>query len=76
MRCDCVSLYKLSFHWLIKEDTRRDVKPMWKEHAIEMRRPSLVARYLPKEGSQDIRQSEQKSQAINAVVHLQAGSVR
>ena len=70
MRCDCVSLYRLSVSLYNKEDMKGR-ETMWKD-AIEMREAVASGEVSPKELVQEtLEKIEQRNPSLNAVVHLQ-----
>lgn len=71
MRCDCMSLYRLSVSLYNKEDMKGR-ETMWKD-AIEMREAVASGAVSPKELVQEtLDKIEQRNPSLNAVVHLQA----
>lgn len=71
MRCDCMSLYRLSVSLYNKEDMKGR-ETMWKD-AIEMREAVASGAVSPKELVQEtLEKIEQRNPSLNAVVHLQA----
>ena len=71
MRCDCMSLYRLSVSLYNKEDMKGR-ETMWKD-AIEMREAVASGEVSPKELVQEtLEKIEQRNPSLNAVVHLQA----